>query len=667
MPPAVQNLRQISSYFHQRAVLEFLLAISVLASLCYTLSAVASLPLLLAAFILSRHQSLLPKVAIEWIFLSMLVWLPISLIISVSPGLSINYTGVVLVMPLAFLLGRHLLATQTARERVTTHLWFLLCSVSVWGVLQNPAPFHDPKAQGPFGDPNLFAGFLNLLFLPLLFSYLRADLRSMRNLYRVGQLTILATTLLASFMISSRGAMLSMLLLVPVILWQSRDGPTLARKHIMLGFLTLIAYALAYWVKQGAGTLITRFAYTLSEGDDSRWMIIQSTLEMIRDHPIFGTGLGTYRIFYPLHRNYFELSASGAWAHNDYLQYWQEGGVALFVILALMTLWLLRFGWRCIRTDTKSSENEAIGFVCGTLAICIQANVNFMFYATPVLLMVGIYMAAINATVHNPIPATVHPLQRHTSLIYIAILVWLMGMASVTTIVFDSRLIKLLGKETGTFSRYDTALVLSSITHDYPPLNHILGEELINAALNYKKRPTLDDITVDQLAQAGIEELSAARRAVPCYVPFAMDEVRARFSFAQTSAQLDQIRLLLDQNLLCNPRHGLTYYFSGLVYLESGHPKSAIDVWREGEEAALYHTERLMLLAAELSLSDKVRALELRKFSKEMAEIIGNQESNPLSQLDTVYWFSMQNRLYAIAPKEMERIWIITKSRNRSK
>jgi O-antigen ligase len=666
MLPAVQTLGLIRSNFHQGTVLGFLLALSLLFSLIYTLSAVASLPLLLAVYILSQYESLIPRGAVEWVFHLMLVWLPISLVLSVSPGLSINYIGVVLVMPLAFLLGRRLLATQTAREGLTKPLWFLLCSMSVWGVLQDPAPFHDPKAQGPFGDPNLFAGFLNLLFLPLLFNYMRADLRSMRNLYRVGQLAILATTLLASFMISSRGAMLSMLLLVPLILWQSRDGPSVARKYILLGFLTLIAYALAYWVKQGAGTLITRFAYTLNKGDDSRWMLIQSTWEMIRDHPLLGTGLGTYRIFYPIHRNIYELSTSGAWAHNDYLQYWQEGGLPLFAVLAMMTLWLLRFTWRCIRTNTKSSENDMVGFACGILAVCVQANVNFIFYATPVLLVVGIYMAAINATAQNPIPATVHRFQRPASLIYIAIMVWLMGMASVTTIVFDSRVQQLLAKKWGDFSRYDTALILSSVTHNYPPLNHILGEELLNAALSFKKRPSAEGNTADQLAQAAIEELSTASRAVPCYVPFAMDVVRAMFSFARTPAQFDQVRPLLHENLLCNPRHGLTYYFAGLVHLESGHPGLANDVWLRGQEAANYHTERLMLLAASLSLADNERALELRQIAKEMAEIIGKQESNPLSKLDTGYWFSMQDRLNSIYPKEMERIWIITKSRNRA-
>jgi O-antigen ligase len=70
--------------------------------------------------------------------------------------------------------------------------------------------------------------------------------------------------------------------------------------------------------------------------DDGRWCSFASTLQAIKDHPIFGTGFGTFQDVFPAYRNVECGGIYGVWdrAHNFFL----EGYLGLGVPFALCAL-----------------------------------------------------------------------------------------------------------------------------------------------------------------------------------------------------------------------------------------------------------------------------------------------------------------------------------------
>ncbi len=82
------------------------------------------------------------------------------------------------------------------------------------------------------------------------------------------------------------------------------------------------------------GTLTNRVASVKAESHSGGFRIHtwNGTAAMVREHPVFGTGLGTFEIAYPKY-------AQVGWtklAHNSYLQLAAEGGVAVPMVLLLL-------------------------------------------------------------------------------------------------------------------------------------------------------------------------------------------------------------------------------------------------------------------------------------------------------------------------------------------
>ena len=88
----------------------------------------------------------------------------------------------------------------------------------------------------------------------------------------------------------------------------------------------------------GAG-LLARFE-TTSIAADGRGTVYLETMQAIKEHPIFGTGLGTFEFVYPAYQTP-DISAFYDLAHDDYLENTLELGipaaVAFFAALGLLT------------------------------------------------------------------------------------------------------------------------------------------------------------------------------------------------------------------------------------------------------------------------------------------------------------------------------------------
>jgi O-antigen ligase len=67
-----------------------------------------------------------------------------------------------------------------------------------------------------------------------------------------------------------------------------------------------------------------------------RLVAIRQSLGMLRDFPLFGTGLGTWSEIFPMYQGYPLLAVGFPYAHNEYVQWFEETGLIGFALLAAL-------------------------------------------------------------------------------------------------------------------------------------------------------------------------------------------------------------------------------------------------------------------------------------------------------------------------------------------
>ncbi len=326
----------------------------------------------------------LPAWALTW-----LIWLVVLVWISNTPYSSWFYFWTLSGLPISFLAWQALDQPDAVWALLRKGLWLgaALFSISgIWQVLSSEVA----RAHGPVIDPNAYAGVLNLLWFPLAARFLAVDLREISRLSILLKGIVLLLLGLAFFSANSRGALLSWLLVVPFLLWTNRRCTQFRGKIALLLGLWVLAF----------GVMRLATSYNLAQsaafsGDSlaARWLIWRSTLSMIEVHPWLGSGLGTWRLFYPAFRDYREWDTTGYYAHNDYLQFAAEGGVVTLALFLVGMVLAARLLWRLLRLEEKQAvQIEAIGLLLGVAAISVHAVVNFIFYHAFINIVAGLFI-----------------------------------------------------------------------------------------------------------------------------------------------------------------------------------------------------------------------------------------------------------------------------------
>jgi len=250
---------------------------------------------------------------------------------------------------------------------------------------------------GTFASRNHLVGYL-LMTIPLgigfLFSVETSQARPASPwLHRLSALD--GKTLLLGFSIivmilglivsASRAGMLSLLLslsLSPLLFYDFRKEERLFKKSVLILGLALVW---AGWV--GTSALVTRF-FAVSEDIKLRWVIWENTIQILKDFPLFGSGLGTFAQIFPMYRT-FHFRGLVTHAENDFLQLASEVGLVGFGLLAILFLFLfIKKGLR-IRSETSPQRYIGIGALTGILALMfyslveknLQVPANALLYA----------------------------------------------------------------------------------------------------------------------------------------------------------------------------------------------------------------------------------------------------------------------------------------------
>jgi len=219
---------------------------------------------------------------------------------------------------------------------------------------------HLPHPLGRTLNLGITAG-ASVLFIPLGCSLALTARRWRDRFLAAGATVCPAGFLLLS---QSRGDILALALTIPALgLWRLRRG------HLWLGGTLLGLYGLLAGLVLYAPGLVARFAYLYP----SRWQVWERAAYLIRDHPLTGVGLDTFRLvarhLYP----YFDYAVDQTVnAHNRLLQVGVDQGVPGLVAFAALIVLFLGANHRAWQVaGTRFQRDLALGLGGGFIAFML--------------------------------------------------------------------------------------------------------------------------------------------------------------------------------------------------------------------------------------------------------------------------------------------------------
>lgn len=260
-------------------------------------------------------------------------------------------------------------------------VWFLLALgflVSVFGILQHFTFngklywFRERRYGGiPFGpyvNRNHFAGLVELIIpTGLSILVLRAEERD--RMPFLALLTVLPIG--ALFLAASRGGIVSVFVevgLVIILAFLRRGG---SNQLVAGATVLLLAGGLVAWL--GVGSALDRFATyrTLEATETRRAELRRDTWRIFLDHPLTGTGLGTFEATFPRYETLYDGNVVEH-AHNDYVEALAETGMIGGILCATFLALLFRQNWlRLVHAESSMSLAFQMGggvACCGMLA-----------------------------------------------------------------------------------------------------------------------------------------------------------------------------------------------------------------------------------------------------------------------------------------------------------
>jgi len=242
------------------------------------------------------------------------------------------------------------------------------------------------SVTGTFINRNAFAGYL-LMVIPLSMGYLfsREPHQMGRSMgWRLRLSSLDGKSLLIAFGIvlmilsllfsASRMGIASLFLsfsLISLLFRNPEGGKRFSRPSILILSLAVLWAA---WV--GLDAVISRF-FTTSESFEDRWTIWVNTFQIIKDYPLFGTGLGTFTQVFPMYRS-FHIRGLVTHAENDFLQLIAEVGLLGIGLLGILFFYLFYCGVSGIRSLSFRDPKRYIGVggMVGILALMFHSLVE---------------------------------------------------------------------------------------------------------------------------------------------------------------------------------------------------------------------------------------------------------------------------------------------------
>ncbi|NWF98491.1 MAG: O-antigen ligase family protein [Nitrospirae bacterium] len=274
---------------------------------------------------------------------------------------------------------------------------------------------------GPYVNRNHYAGLMEMIF-PLIISIF---LLYKPHLHYVS----LRDKISALFNLKSTN--LYLLIGFGAILTATSVFLTLSRTGIISLCISMIVFGMLFMLrsidkKRGIIIIIIGILIVLSVGwfgwkpiferfeklkearyniEETRLQIWNDSIEIVKEFPLTGTGMGTFINIYPRYRT-VPGNAVAAHAHNDYLEFFTDGGAILYF---LCLLFLIVFAYKVFKAFSKRKDIFSIyifiASVSGIVSIIIHSATDFNLHIAAnglyFTFLFGLAVSAANTRMHH--------------------------------------------------------------------------------------------------------------------------------------------------------------------------------------------------------------------------------------------------------------------------
>ena len=251
-----------------------------------------------------------------------------------------------------------------------------------------------PYLSSTIGQKNWISNYLAMIF-PMIFSYfLLEKTKNKKLVYFIFLSTVYATLMICQ----SRGIWISIslaaiLAIYCIFKFKLFEVFRKNKKWLTLLLITFLIITIIYStdnpLNKSAITVPQRALSTLDEQDPSintRLLIWRTTFKMIKGRPIFGSGIGTFRMNYLDYQaqllkenpNYIKYYTKAGEAHNEYLQMWAELGLIGLGLFLLIFYFIYRSVFKFFKRK-EDTQDKLIVLSLITGITCFMIHSLFCF------------------------------------------------------------------------------------------------------------------------------------------------------------------------------------------------------------------------------------------------------------------------------------------------
>jgi len=266
---------------------------------------------------------------------------------------------------------------------------------------------------GPYVNHNHYAGLMEML-IPVGAAY--ALSRPKRHPARVPLGIAMVVPILSLLLSGSRGgavALLVEILILTVLAIGATRGSRRRGLATILGLGLVLVMVLFFALAPGEISSRLQQIASLSQSPDVslalRLRVGRDSLQILRAHPLLGTGLGSFIAVYP---QYCSFPTDLHWdhAHNDYAEVLAETGVVGGVLMLWAILLGLKLAYHNVRARLAHSTGWIqVGAAIGCCGLLIHGLADFNFHIPANALWFAVCLAAATSPSPEPAEPSRHP------------------------------------------------------------------------------------------------------------------------------------------------------------------------------------------------------------------------------------------------------------------
>jgi len=354
-----------------------------------------------------------------------IVWNILSLIWVSDTYLAIIMLGQFITTTLIYIIIINIFKNDFQIEKITTYLIISMMVVSIIGLIQYYFPLNEfwinfywqvASPGATFGNKNMASHFI-VMVLPL-------TLIRLFSANRYTSITGYSTASLVGFMFlihaSAKQAYLAVLIQLFILMlvlildyWKNKDQSLVKviKFKIYKGIVSIFILSVLFFIssygaegwndKNSVSTVVKNISINNSSAT-ARIPAWINTLEMIKEHPLIGVGVGQWQHKYPQY--YDRISEDVIFnehtrlqkLHNDYLEILANVGIIGYIFLIALLILIIQKIWNILINVNNKNRFEALGLMLGLIGFSVIAVFSFPVRVFLPVFLVMVYIAMID-------------------------------------------------------------------------------------------------------------------------------------------------------------------------------------------------------------------------------------------------------------------------------